>query len=257
MLTIVLCCIAAFIAGIIDSIAGGGGLITIPAMLMAGVPPHATLGSNKFASSCGTFLALITFARSHLVVWRVAAVGVGFSLVASYFGSRLALVLDTDLLGKVLVALLPVGVLITFLPYKKWRARSEAPLEGAGFWIRVALAAIIVGTYDGFFGPAAGCFYLIIFYVMVRMEMLQATATAKVFNLASNLGALISFMISGQVLYYLAIPMACSNMLGNWLGSRIAIKAGASVVRKVLLASIALLFVSLVWRYFLADFFAF
>lgn len=246
--TIIVCSVATFIAGVVDSIAGGGGLITMPAMLLMGVPPHYTLGTGKFATSLGTGLALFNFARNNLVLWRIAGMGVVFSLIGAYLGSRLALHIDSAVMGKVLVALLPVGMLVTLIP-KKDSGGTVDDVTGYRYWLFVPAVSLLVGGYDGFFGPGAGSFFILAFHWVLRMGLIQASATAKVFNLASNVGSLIAFLISGHVLFALAIPMAIASMAGNWMGSRLAIRAGADMVRKFLLVSLTLLLATLVWRY--------
>lgn len=247
--TVIVCSIASFIAGVVDSIAGGGGLITLPSMLLMGVAPHYALGTGKFASSMGTCLALFNFARSNMVLWRVATMGVVFSLLGAYLGALLTLYIDSTAMGKILVALLPVGMLITLIPKKESQNTPVTNITGLRYWVFVPAVSLVVGCYDGFFGPGAGSFFILAFHWVLRMGLIQASATAKVFNLASNLGSLIAFLISGHVLFALAIPMAMASMGGNWLGSRMAIKAGAGMVRKYLLVSLTLLLATLVWRY--------
>lgn len=251
--TYLVCIVATFIAGVVDSIAGGGGLITLPALLLCGIPPHLAMGTSKFASTLGTALALLNFARSNLVLWRVAATGVVFSLLGAYLGSRMALMLDSAVLGKVLVAMLPVGMAMTLIPKKEQPGALDMPQSGWRFWLGVPLTSVIVGAYDGFFGPGAGSFFILAFHWVLRMGLIEASATSKVFNLASNAGSLLAFLMSSQVLFALALPMAAASMAGNWLGSRMAIRVGASVVRKCLVVSMSLLLVTLVWRYFVAG----
>lgn len=254
MLTTYIICIGAtFIAGFVDSIAGGGGLIVLPALLLCGIPPHLAMGTSKFATSMGTALALFNFARSNLVMWRIAAIGVVFSLLGAYAGSILALMLDSAVMGKVLVALLPVGMAMTLVPKKELPGTLDMPQGGWRFWVGVPLTSVVVGAYDGFFGPGAGSFFILAFHWVLRMGLIEASATSKVFNLASNVGALLAFLMGGQVLFALALPMAVASMAGNWLGSRMAIRIGSSVVRKCLLVSMGLLLVTLVWRYFFAG----
>lgn len=253
MLTIIaVCSLASFIAGVVDSIAGGGGLLTMPALLLSGVPPHMALGTGKFASTFGTGLALVNFARGRLVLWRVAGLGVGFSLLGAYGGSMLALMVDGAVMGQVLVALLPLGMVVTLMP-KKERAAPDFTASGSRFWLLVPLASALVGGYDGFFGPGAGSFFILAFHWILRMGLINASATAKVFNLASNLGALLAFLVNGKVWFALALPMAAASMAGNWLGSRMAIRAGAGLVRGFLAVSLFLLLLTLFWRYFMAE----
>lgn len=242
--------VASFFAGLIDSIAGGGGLVTMPALLLAGVPPHATLGTNKLSSSLGTFVSLLTYARGHMVEWRMAPLGIVSSLIGAWLGSLVALQVSPDMLGKILVALLPVGMLMTLIPKKE--ISGAAPVfSGPRFWLTLGGVGFVVGMYDGFFGPGAGSFFIIAFHVVLRIGLVQASATSKVLNLASNVGALFSFVCHGEVLYALGLPMAAANMAGNWAGARLAIRKGAGMVRHCLFVSLTLLLGTLAYKYLL------
>ncbi len=250
--------LSAFGGGFIDAIAGGGGLVTMPALLISGVPPHMALGCNKVSACLGTCTALGNFARSGLVRWRVALAGVAFSLLGSSAGSQMALRLDPAILGKLLVALLPIAMCAVLLPPRgnrraSTRAASPFPQHGIRFLLPVTLVCLTIGFYDGFFGPGTGSFLILTFHWVLRMELMEASATAKVLNLASNLSSTLVFIYGGVVLWRLALPMAVACCLGNWLGSRMAIRIGSAAVRRFLTISLSLLLLTLVWQYFLAP----
>ena len=249
---VLLICGGVFLAGFMDAIAGGGGLITMPALLLTGVPPHLALGTNKVSSCVGTSVALGNFARSHLVLWRLALAGLVFSLLGAYAGSILALYVNSEILGKILVGLLPVGMCATLLP-KKERECAPRPLEGARFWTLVPLVCLLIGAYDGFFGPGTGSFLILAFHWILRVGLIEASATSKVLNLASNFGAVVAFIWHGKVLWPLALAMTGGSVIGNWLGSRTAIRVGAKAVRRFLTVSLSLLLLTLIWQYFLAP----
>ena len=249
--TILICTGAALLGGFIDAIAGGGGLITMPALLLTGVPPHLALGTNKVSSCVGTRVALGNFARSHLCsgVWPG---GAGLFPVGAYAGSILALYVNSEILGKILVGLLPVGMCATLLP-KKERECAPRPLEGARFWTLVPLVCLLIGAYDGFFGPGTGSFLILAFHWILRVGLIEASATSKVLNRASNFGAVVAFIWHGKVLWPLALAMTGGSVIGNWLGSRTAIRVGAKAVRRFLTVSLSLLLLTLIWQYFLAP----
>jgi len=245
---IIICCIASFVAGFIDSIAGGGGLITLPTMLLSGVPPHIALGSGKFASTMGTGLALINFARSNLIIWKVASAGIVLALIGAFCGSYLTLLVDSAILKQILIILLPVAMLGTFFPINV--KKSQNNLTGVKFWVLLPLVCFLIGAYDGFFGPATGSFFILAFHWILGLGLIQASATSKVFNSVTNISSTVVFLWTGKVLFVLAIPMAIASMLGNWLGSRIAIKAGPTIIKKFLVVSMLLLLTSLIYSYF-------
>jgi uncharacterized protein len=241
---------ASFLAGFVDSISGGGGLLLMPALLFAGLPPQTALGTNKFANTIGTSFALMNFIRSKKVVWRIAAIGIIFSLLGAFLGSKAILIFSNETIGKIIVVLLPLAILGVFIP--KIKRVSAEDLLPKDLYIRVIPTCLVIGFYDGFFGPGTGSFLIIAFYLFLGMDLLQASATAKVFNLASNVGALVVFLYEGKVIFLLGLPLAFANIAGNYLGSTLALKVGVKVVRAFLLVSFAVLFISLFWKYYIA-----
>ena len=249
---ILICCGAALVAGFIDAIAGGGGLITLPALLLTNVPAHNALACNKISAALGTATAVGTFARSHLIQWRLSLVGVVFALIGSAAGAQIALMFDNSLLGKILVCLLPLGMAATLLP-KKDMAHNLNVVGGPRLWLLTPLVCLLIGLYDGFYGPATGSFIILALHFIVRVGLIQASATAKVINLGSNLAAAVSFIMAGKVLWSLALPMAAASIAGNWLGSRAAVRVGPQAVRRFLAVSLGLLFCTLLYEFFLAP----
>ena len=243
-------CVFFFLAGFVDSVAGGGGLISTPALLLCGVPPHMALGTGKFASTLGSLTSLWTFARNHLVVLRIAPAGFVSAFLGGMAGSALALHIDSALLGKLLVFLLPVGMAISLFSGKL--VSTEGELPGRHLWIRVILMGFFIGGYDGFFGPGTGSFFIIAQHLILRMGLVRASATAKVFNLASNAGAFAVFASGGVTLYKLGIPLAVANILGNQLGTRLAIRIGTRMVRNFLYVTLSLFISTHAYRFFLS-----
>lgn len=219
----------------------------LPALFLGGIPPQTALGTNKFASSWGTSVALGTYMLKKKVVWSVAVQGVAFSLAFAFLGSRLILCLDQNLAGKIVVCLLPLGLLLVF--FRRNSEPETAALSVRNRWVTVPVICSILGFYDGFFGPGTGSLYILAFTIFLRMDYIRASGTAKLFNLASNVGALGVFLWNGKVLFELAVPLAVLNGTGNFLGSRVALKHKGAV-RIVLMVSLGLLILSLVRKYF-------
>lgn len=213
-----------FAAGFVDSIAGGGGLITLPALLLCGLPPHMILGTNKFSTTLGTLAAFFSYLRSGLVEKSIAPVGFGSAFLGGAAGSGLALCLDNAVLGKVLLFMLPVGIVISLMT---GFGKKERPLEKTLLGLKVFLIGFPIGVYDGFFGPGTGSFMIIALNIVLGLGLVRASATTKVMNLASNAGALCSFAAGGVVLYPLAIPCALANIAGNLCGAHLAVRVGA------------------------------
>ncbi len=240
-LTVSLCLIlgaVAFIAGFIDAIAGGGGVLTLPALLLTGVPTHFTLGTNKAQSIFGSGMALLRFSRSTLLDRRRVAQGFIGGMAGAILGGKLALFLGPAVLQGVVVALLG-AVAVSMVAYRPPAARLLAVMRP---WWLSALVALGIGAYDGFFGPGTGTFLIIAFTLIWSDPLDQASANAKVVNFASNLGALLTFALSGKVLWLLALPMITGQAAGGYLGAHVTVRHGQGVVRiMVVLISLALI----------------
>jgi hypothetical protein len=245
-ITIILTAVS-FLAGFIDSIAGGGGLLLLPSLMLAGLPPQIALGTNKFASSIGTGAALINFILKKKVVWEIAGSGIAFSLLGSYIGTRSILIFSNEITGKIIILLLPFAMLITLMPQKERETGNEPSVSDLA--VKIPFICLLLGFYDGFFGPGTGSFLIIAFHLFIGLGLVQSSATSKVFNLASNLAALLVFILEGKVIYMLGIPLAVANILGNYLGSSLAVKKGANAVKFFLLLSLSILMISLIWKY--------
>jgi len=232
---------AAFVAGVIDAIAGGGGLISLPALLAAGLPPHIALGTNKGQSTFGSFSALFQYARGGLVDMRRARWTLPLGFVGSFCGAALVMLVRPEQLRPLVLVLL-IGV-AGFLAFRPPVARPEGhpPPRGAALW--AALIAVAGGLYDGFFGPGAGTFLIVALVGLVGLTLTRATADAKVINWAANLGALILFASRGVTVWRIALPMAAASIAGGYVGARLAMKGGDRLVRYVVLAVVTALVV--------------
>ncbi len=244
---LVLLCGMSFIAGFVDSIAGGGGLLLLPSFLLAGLPPQSALGTNKFSAMFGTATALVNFALQKKVLWKIAAIGVPFTMIGAVSGTKLVLFCDQATTAKMILFLLPVTALLTFLPKKRLKT-SLAEFSKTNLYVHVPLMCGIIGFYDGFFGPGTGTFLIFGFYLFLGLHLIQASAIAKVFNLASNISSFTTFALAGKVIYTLGLPIAFANMLGGYLGSHLAIRRGQRLIRWLLFAVFFLLFVTVIFK---------
>lgn len=235
-----------FLAGFIDSVAGGGGIISIPAYFVAGLPTRLSLGTNKFVACCGTSLSAYNYlknGKSDLKIGAVSAVG---SLIGSAIGTSLALIIPESILKTALMIIIPI--IAIFLAVKKNFGESEektkfSPLKTA---IIAFIIGICIGCYDGLIGPGTGTFLIMAFSGILKMDLLKASGCAKISNLASNLASLIIYALNGEVYFLLGIPAALFCMAGNLLGTKFAIRGGSKNVRKVMFVVLALLIVKTV-----------
>jgi uncharacterized membrane protein YfcA len=235
--TIVLLAFASLCAGTVDAIAGGGGLITVPALLAAGLPPHVALGTNKGQSVWGSGAAMTAFWRAGRVDRKQAAYAFPLAFVGSVAGATVVSGISETLLRPIVIGLL-IGA-AALLVIKKPARDDDAP---AARWWAAALLALVIGAYDGFFGPGTGTFLIVGFVALCGRSLVHASADAKVVNFASNLAAVAIFSRRGVILWEVSLPMAAAQLCGGTLGAHLAMKGGARVVRiLVLLVSGALI----------------
>lgn len=244
--TYLIVCPLVFLAGFIDSIAGGGGLISLPAYLLAGLPAHITLGTNKTAMSIGTFTATLKYFKAGQIDWRVGLFSAVASFIGAIGGSTLSLAISDKALRIVMLAVIPA--VAVFLLIKRNFGTSPA-VDRQLSRRRVAATSLaiglVVGCYDGLIGPGTGTFLILAFTGFLGFDLLKSSACAKVANLMSNIASMIVFSMSGKVLFLLAIPAAVFAAAGNYLGAKLAIKGGAKYVRYTVFVVIGLLFVKM------------
>ncbi len=246
---VILLILASFIAGFIDSVAGGAGLVLVPSFILAGLPPQIALGQEKLVSTIGTIAAISNFMKSKQILWRYALYGVPLALFGAFVGAKVILFLDPSVVGKMIVFLMPIALLISIIPKNKNSIKSEDTKLKKYFLYPFIF--FIIGFYDGFFGPGTGSLLILALYTVMKMSLVNASATSKIFNFASNIGAFIPFLIAGKMLFLIGIPMIVASMLGNYIGSHMTIKNGDKFIKPILYGMIFLLFLSLIYKYFI------
>jgi len=234
------------LAGFVDAIAGGGGLIALPALLSAGVPPIAAFGTNKVQSVIGTGMAAITYWRRGYVSLPDLLPAIVATAIGAFIGALTVKSLDTSLLSfAVPVALICIALYFTFAP-KLTDADSHARLQFAVF---VPVMGFAIGFYDGIFGPGTGSFLTMGFVTLFGLGLTRAAGNTKFLNLTSNLGALALFIPSGDVIWPIAFAMAIGQLVGGYLGALTGIRFGAKLIRPmVVIISIILALRLLVFR---------
>ncbi len=248
-LTFLIVCPLLFLAGLVDAIGGGGGLISLPAYLLAGLPVHSAIATNKLSSSCGTSLTTGRYIRKGLVNFRLAVPSVIAAVLGSSLGAKLSLTVSETVMKYILLAVLPVAAFFV-LNRHLFRAEGKHMAEADRKTLAVCLAsAFLIGMYDGFYGPGTGTFLIIAFTVFAKMTVGSANAQAKVINLTANLTSLTVFLLNGQVLIPLGIAAAVCNTAGNWIGSSLAISKGTKIVRPVILLVLLLLLAKILFNF--------
>ena len=234
-------CPLVFLAGLVDAIAGGGGLISLPAYFFAGLPVHNAIATNKLSSTMGTTVATIRYVMfGYMVKWLVI-LGVACGLTGSFLGSNLALVADNVALMIFMLVSLPLVAYIVFRT-RDLDGFADRPLSRAKTLALMGLIAFAVGIY----GPGTGTFLILLLTTLAHLPLEQAQGTTKAVNLATNVAALVVFFVSGNVLVVLGLVAGFFNIVGNWIGTSLFRKNGAAIVRPIMLVVIVLFAVKLV-----------
>jgi len=243
--TFIIVCPLLFLAGLVDAIGGGGGLISLPAYLFAGLPVHSAIATNKLSSSCGTALSTVRYIRNGLVSFRLAMPSVLCAVLGSSAGARCSLMADEQILKYILFAVLPAAAFFVLNRHLFPDNEETDLVPDKKMLLTAVTAAFVIGFYDGFYGPGTGTFLIIAFTVFAKMGPAHANAHTKVINLTTNITSLAVFLIHGQVIILLGLIAAAFNMAGNYVGSGLALSRGTKIIRPVILAVLALLFVKL------------
>lgn len=236
---VLLVCAGVFLAGFIDAIGGGGGIISLPSYLLAGLPMHNALGTNKLSSCIGTVASTLRYIKNGCVDWLLGIGSIVLALLGAGLGTSLQLLINEKYLKLLLLLVLP---LIAALLWKK----KDLPEQRGEMneWKRRAIvwsASLVIGAYDGFYGPGTGTFLLLIFCYFAKLDVRTASGNIKLVNLASNLGALTTSLLAGKVLIPLGLTCAVFSITGQYLGAGLALKNGAKIVRPVILIVLILL----------------
>ncbi len=250
-LELLLVLIAAFSAGCIDAIVGGGGLIQMPALfsIYPDTPPATLLGTNKFASVFGTANAAWRYSRKMQINWRGLLPLALLVLVTSAAGAVVATLVPPKIF-RPMVPVLLLGVLVYILRNKTLGDTHNPRVFAREHHVLAALFIGGIGFYDGFFGPGTGSFLMFVFVRLYGYDFLNAAASARVLNVATNLAALLYFGSQGYVLWHIAIAMAIANIAGSMLGTRLALRGGSGFVRKIFIIVVSALILRTLWQAF-------
>lgn len=237
---------AGFVAAFIDSVVGGGGLISVPALLAIGLPPNLVLGTNKLASTMSSFTSTASFLLSGKIELKLVARLFPLSFIGAALGAISVNAIPTQFLRPLVVILL-IAVTIYTLIRKNWGTKSTYGGLTTKRMILLIIATTVIGFYDGFFGPGTGSFLIFVF-LLLGFDFVGASGNAKVLNFASNLASFATFAMLGSISYGYGIPMGISMIVGAIVGSRIAIKRGAAYVKPLFIGITVLLIGKQVWE---------
>ena len=235
-------CPLVFLAGLIDSIAGGGGLISLPAYLIAGVPPHIALGTNKTSSSMGTVVSAAKLAKNGFVDRRTAVPGGLCAVAGAIVGATIILYVEDTVITHMMIVILPVVAFYVLRSRTLGESEKTGTLTGGRLIGAVCGIGLVMGIYDGFYGPGTGTFLLLLLTGLAHLDTRRAAGTTKVMNLSSNLAALATFLINGKVYYSLGLVSGLFCIAGHYIGSSLVVRGGRRVVRPMILVVLCILF---------------
>ena len=230
--TFLIVCPLVFLAGLVDSIAGGGGLISLPAYLLAGVPMHKAISTARLC-------------KNKFVDWGVALPCISMALVGSFAGAHIALLASDKILKWMLIPVLPI-VAFYVMKKKNLDDNSNVEISRKKQWILCAVCSLAVGCYDGFYGPGTGTFLLILYTGVAKLPVAKASGTMKLANLSSNIMALVVFLFSGKIVIYLGLAASVFSIAGHYVGSGMVMKNGNKIVRPIILIVLVLLFIKII-----------
>ena len=241
-------CPLIFIGAVIDAIGGGGGLITLPAFMIAGFPVHVSIGTNKVSSAMGTSIAFTKFIIDGYMPLKLSIFGIIFALLGSSLGARTALLISDYVFKILMLIILPVTAWYVFKSQDLLREEKNShEVISRKTYIVCILVAFFLGFYDGLYGPGAGTFMLLLMAGAAKLSVQKANGVAKAINFSTNVAAIAVYFMNGKVILLLGLIAGCFSIAGNYIGARFFEKGGAKVVRPVILIVLSLFFVRVIY----------
>ncbi|NEG78311.1 TSUP family transporter [Bifidobacterium avesanii] len=239
-ITLLIVCPLVLVGGMVDAVAGGGGLITMPAYLIAGVPPHLAIATNQLSAGLGSTTSTVRLCRNGFVNVKLAVPAALFGFAGSVGGARVTLLVPEGVLRYVLLALLPLIAVVVLR--KKSFAAKDRPMPARRRWLLVAACSLACGLYNGFYGPGSGTFTLLAFTAVAGMGLHDASGDMKIWNLSANVASIVTFALSGQMWWVVGLVAGVFGMVGHYLGAGLVLKDGTRIVRPVIVGVLVLLF---------------
>ena len=249
-MTFLIACPAMFLAGIIDAVSGGGGLLTLPAFLLAGIPPHLVSGTNIASCAMGAVVSAGRFFHGGKVYLPTALIACPVTVLGAFLGARLNLFVPEHILQIVMLALIPLVAVVIFLKRDLGEENHVEDLSRRRQVVSALLIGSVLGVYNGFIGAGAGTFLILAFSAFNKLDLVTANGNAKICGICASLSAAVTYALSGAVLWPLALACVGFNILGNYLGAGLALKKGAKIIRPMFFAILALMFVRMGYTLF-------
>ena len=243
IITFLIVCPLTFLGGFVDAVAGGGGLISLPAYMIAGLPVHNAIATNKLSSGMGTTIATYRLARLGYIPWRKAALCIVMAVIGSSTGAKLALMVDADLFKKLMLVIIPLTAI--YVMRNKNMDESKEPLADRQTVIRASIVALLIGVYDGFYGPGTGTFLILLLSGFAHISLKESNGIAKSINLTTNLSSLAVYLMNGKVIILLGLAGGLFGIVGNYIGVTFFKNKGAKAVRPLMIVVLVIFFIKI------------
>ena len=243
IITFLIVCPLTFLGGFVDSVAGGGGLISLPAYMIAGLPVHNAIATNKLSSGMGTTVATYRLASLGYIPWRKAALCIVMAIIGSSTGAKLALMVDADLFKKLMLVIIPATAI--YVMRNKNMDEPKEPLGDRQTVIRASLVALLIGVYDGFYGPGTGTFLILLLSGFAHISLKESNGIAKSINLTTNLSSLAVYLMNGKVIILLGLAGGLFGIVGNYIGVTFFKNKGAKAVRPLMIVVLVIFFIKI------------
>lgn len=242
-------CAVYFTVGIIDSVCGGGGLIAVPALMALGIPVHCITGTNQCSTVPGCLVSIYKYAKSGNVHFRAGIIAALTAILGGIIGAELNMIISEKYLEIIMIALIPLVALMIFLKKDFGENDFSDCLSKPKLVLCSCLVGFVVGAYQGFYGPGAGMLYVLAFTLLIKLNLVRASGTAKIASLTAALSSSVTYALSGLVIWRIALLGMLFFGLGSYVGSSLAVKNGVKIIRPILLGVIVLLFIKLVFKF--------
>lgn len=243
-------CPALFMTGLINAIGGGGALISLPAYMLAGMPAHSAVATNKLSSSCGSTVTTIRFLKAKMIDLKFAFPAIIAAIISASLGAKVSILIPEKLLAGAMMIVLPVIAVIVFLPSFNGPEEEKQLEHSVKNYATAIAAAVIVGFYDGIYGPGTGTLLIIAFRSIAKMSLKQANGQARIINWTTDVSALVVFLLHGQVNFAIGIPAMICNMVGSYVGAQLVIKEGGKIIKPCVILMLGALLLKMITDYF-------
>ena len=238
-----------FVAGVVDGIAGGGGIIALPAYIMSGMPIHSCYACNKLQSGLGTATSCFKYIKEGFIDIKTALIALPFTVATSFLSTKIVLFLDSDKVKIIIMVCIPIAVAMMFLKLKI----TSKPIYKNALNLKTillsALSGVILGTYDALFGPGGGTVAMIIYALFLNYDLRVGCGNGKIIIVVSNITAMISYILNGYMIFYIAVPSAISNMIGSYVGASLAVRKGQRLVIPVMIFVLVCVIIQTVFNF--------